>query len=133
MTELTLNSCIEELKWDENGLIPAIAQDEQSGRILMFAWMNRDSLAQTLENGRAIYWSRSRQKLWAKGEESGNSQKIKSIRTDCDKDVLLLAIEQIGGIACHTGRESCFFYKLEDKQWQVTDKVIKDPETMYRK
>ena len=100
------------LKWDADGMIPAIAQDE-SGRVVMFAWMNRQSLQETLACGYAVYWSRSRQRLWRKGEESGHLQKIRSIRTDCDGDVLLLQIEQIGGIACHTGRASCFFNELQ--------------------
>lgn len=123
----------EQLKWDENGLIPAIAQDENTGKILMFAWMNKETLQQTQTSGKATYWSRSRQKIWAKGEESGHSQIVKSIRTDCDKDVILLGIEQIGGIACHTGRESCFFHQLNEQQWQTTDPVIKDPSQIYKK
>jgi phosphoribosyl-AMP cyclohydrolase len=122
----------EQLKWDENGLIPAIAQDEKTGKILMFAWMNKETLQQSLETGKATYWSRSRKKIWAKGEESGHGQTIKSIRTDCDKDVILLSIEQIGGIACHTGRESCFYHQLNDKQWTITDPVIKDPDQIYK-
>lgn len=124
---------LEQLKWDENGLIPSIAQDEKTGKILMFAWMNKESLKQTQRSGRAVYWSRSRQKIWAKGEESGHSQRVKSIRTDCDKDVILLSIEQIGGIACHTGRESCFYHQLDKKQWSITDKIIKDPKQIYKK
>jgi len=127
-----------ELKWDQDGLIPAIAQDSQSGQVMMFAWMNKESLALTMEKGFAIYWSRSRQKLWAKGEESGNTQKIISINTDCDKDVLLLEIEQVGGIACHTGRASCFYHQLNDgtdgnKKWEITSPVLKDPKEMYKK
>ena len=123
----------EQLKWDENGLIPAIAQDEKTGKILMFAWMNKETLQQTQATAKATYWSRSRQKIWAKGEESGHSQIVKAIRTDCDKDVILLSIEQIGGIACHTGRESCFFNQLNDQQWLTTDPVIKDPNQIYKK
>jgi phosphoribosyl-AMP cyclohydrolase len=126
-------SWLEDLKWDKNGLIPAIAQDEKTGKILMFAWMNKESLQQTQLTGKAVYWSRSRQKIWAKGEESGHSQTVKSIRTDCDKDVILLGIEQIGGIACHTGRESCFYNQLENEQWQTTEPVIKDPNLIYKK
>ena len=126
-----------ELKWDQDGLIPAIAQDSQSGQVMMFAWMNKESLALTMEKGFAIYWSRSRQKLWAKGEESGNTQKIININTDCDKDVLLLEIEQAGGIACHTGRASCFYHKLEKQDnettWQINAPVLKDPKEMYKK
>jgi len=135
MSENTSNlpKWTEQLKWDENGLIPAIAQDEKTGKILMFAWMNKETLQQTQITGKATYWSRSRQKIWAKGEESGHSQTVKSIRTDCDKDVILLSIEQIGGIACHTGRESCFFHQLNEEQWQATDPVIKDPKQIYNK
>ena len=118
------------LKWDADGMIPAIAQDE-SGRVVMFAWMNRQSLQETLACGYAVYWSRSRQRLWRKGEESGHLQKIRSIRTDCDGDVLLLQIEQIGGIACHTGRASCFFNELQGQRWVAVDPVIKDPQTIY--
>lgn len=118
------------LKWDADGMIPAIAQDE-SGRVVMFAWMNRQSLQETLACGYAVYWSRSRQRLWRKGEESGHLQKICSIRTDCDGDVLLLQIEQIGGIACHTGRASCFFNELQGQRWVAADPVIKDPQKIY--
>ena len=118
------------LKWDADGMIPAIAQDE-SGRVVMFAWMNRQSLQETLACGYAVYWSRSRQRLWRKGEESGHLQKIRSIRTDCDGDVLLLQIEQIGGIACHTGRASCFFNELQGQRWVAADPVIKDPQKIY--
>jgi phosphoribosyl-AMP cyclohydrolase len=142
----TENKWLNELKWDDNGLIPAIAQDEKTGKVLMFAWMNRQSLAMSVETGRAVYWSRSRVKIWAKGEESGHVQKIKSIRVDCDKDVILLSIEQIGGIACHTGRESCFYFQLEDSQlekqpdapikteqhWKAVEPVIKNPEDIYK-
>lgn len=123
---------LDALKWDADGMIPAIAQDAESGRVVMFAYMNRDSLQETLRTGNAIYWSRSRRKLWRKGEESGFTQKIKEIRTDCDGDVLLLLIEQIGGIACHTGRESCFFNRLQDERWQPVDPVLKDPKEIYR-
>lgn len=127
-------SWLDELKWDVQGLIPAIAQDEKTGKVVMFAWMNRESLAMTLDMGRAVYWSRSRQKLWPKGEESGHVQKIRSIRVDCDKDVLLLSIEQIGGIACHTGRESCFYFELnpETTQWQAVEPVLKNPDDIYK-
>ena len=118
------------LKWDADGMSPAIAQDE-SGRVVMFAWMNRQSLQETLACGYAVYWSRSRQRLWRKGEESGHLQKIRSIRTDCDGDVLLLQIEQIGGIACHTGRASCFFNELQGQRWVAADPVIKDPQKIY--
>ena len=122
---------LDALKWDADGMIPAIAQDE-GGRIVMFAWMNRDSLLETLSCGNAVYWSRSRKRLWRKGEESGFFQQIKSIRTDCDGDVLLLTIEQVGGIACHTGRESCFFNELQGDRWVPVDPVLKDPKEIYK-
>ncbi len=122
---------IDEVKFDENGLIPVIAQ-LTNGKVVMFAWMNRQSLQLTLERKEAVYWSRSRQKLWHKGEESGHTQKVLSIKSDCDKDVLLLTIEQRGGIACHTGREGCFFNELQNEQWKITESVIKDPDTIYK-
>jgi phosphoribosyl-AMP cyclohydrolase len=118
------------LKWDADGMIPAIAQDE-GGRVVMFAYMNRQSLTETIACGNAVYWSRSRLRLWRKGEESGHFQKVKSIRTDCDGDVLLLTIEQVGGIACHTGRESCFFNELHGERWVPVDPVLKDPKEIY--
>lgn len=124
---------LEEIKWDENGLVPVIAQDEKTGRILMFAWMNRESLQQTIDTDQAVYWSRSRKKIWPKGEESGHVQKVSEIRLDCDNDVVLLSIEQVGGIACHTGRESCFYKKYENDGWQVTDSIIKNPDEIYKK
>ena len=123
---------IASLKWDENGLIPAIAQDATSGRVLMFAWMNRESLEESLRSGNAVYWSRSRQRLWRKGEESGHFQKLLALRTDCDSDVLLLAVEQVGGIACHTGRESCLYQELRDGRWQAVDPLLKNPEEIYQ-
>jgi phosphoribosyl-AMP cyclohydrolase len=123
---------LDALKWDADGLIPAIAQT-QNGRVVMFAFMNRDSLQETVRTGNAVYWSRSRRRLWRKGEESGHFQKVTSIRTDCDGDVLLLAIEQVGGIACHTGRESCFFNELQGHHWVPADEVLKDPEEIYAK
>ncbi len=123
---------LEALKWDADGMIPAIAQDENR-RVVMFAYMNRESLQETVRCGNAVYWSRSRQRLWRKGEESGHFQKIRSIRTDCDGDVLLLEIEQIGGIACHTGRHNCFFQKLENNEWVIAAPVIKDPDEIYHK
>ncbi len=123
---------IDALKWDENGLIPAIAQDADSACVLMFAWMNRESLLETLRTGHAVYWSRSRQRLWHKGEESGHFQKLRSVRTDCDNDVLLLSVEQVGGIACHTGRESCFYQELQDGHWQAVTPVLKNPEEIYK-
>lgn len=124
---------LEALKWDADGLIPAIARDAASGRVVMFAWMNRESLQETVDSGNAVYWSRSRRRLWRKGEESGHFQKLRSIRTDCDGDVLLLEIEQVGGMACHTGRESCFFNELQGDRWVPADPVIKDPKEIYAK
>lgn len=122
---------LDALKWDADGMIPAIAQDA-SGRVVMFAYMNRQSLQETLKCGNAVYWSRSRQRLWRKGEESGHFQKVMSIRTDCDGDVLLLSIEQVGGIACHTGRGSCFFNELDGEKWLPVDPVLKDPKEIYQ-
>lgn len=124
-------SYLDELKWDEKGLIPAIAQDYQTGRVLMVAWMNRESLELSVREGRAIYFSRSRQKLWRKGEESGHVQKLHEVQLDCDNDVLVLKVEQIGGIACHTGRESCFYKKLDQGQWVAVEPVLKDPNEIY--
>ena len=117
----------------DDGLLPAIAQDAASGRVLMFAWMNRESLEASMQSGNAVYWSRSRRRLWRKGEESGHFQRIKSVRADCDGDVLLLSIEQVGGIACHTGRESCFFLELQGERWVPADPVVKDPKDIYAK
>jgi phosphoribosyl-AMP cyclohydrolase len=120
------------IKWDENGLVPAIAQDAESGEVLMFAWMNREALAKTAELGEAVYFSRSRRKLWHKGEESGHTQKVREIRTDCDSDVVLLKIDQTGGIACHTGRRSCFFNRLDGDEWSAVEEVLKDPKEIYK-
>ena len=122
---------IEQLRWDEQGLVAAIAQDAGSGRVLTVAWMNREALRATVEKGEAVYWSRSRKRLWRKGEESGHVQKVLEVRLDCDADAILLKVEQAGGIACHTGRESCFFRKLEDGRWVSTDPVLKDPKLIY--
>ncbi len=122
---------LDEVGFDENGLIPAIAQDADSGRILMMAWMNREALELTAEKMQAVYWSRSRGRLWHKGEESGHVQQVREIRFDCDEDVILLQVKQQGGIACHTGRESCFYRKLENGKWVETDAVIKDPNEIY--
>lgn len=124
---------LDQLRWDEKGLVPVVAQDRASRRILTLAWMNRESLQETLRRGEAVYWSRSRSRLWHKGEESGHVQKVLEIRLDCDADCVLLIVEQVGAIACHTGRESCFFRKLEDGRWGITDPVLKDPELIYRK
>ncbi|GKS68940.1 phosphoribosyl-AMP cyclohydrolase [Nitrosomonas sp. PY1] len=124
---------LNKINWSDDGLIPVIAQEVDTGKVLMFAWMNRDGLKLTVEKKEAVYWSRSRKKLWHKGEESGHTQKIKAIYLDCDEDVLLLVVEQTGGIACHTGRHHCFFQKLEDGEWVISDPVIKDPEYIYAK
>lgn len=120
------------IKWNEQGLIPAIAQDWQSGEVLMLAWMNAEALELSAKEGRAIYWSRSRQALWRKGEESGHVQHLKELRIDCDADTVLMKVEQVGGIACHTGRRSCFFRKQLDGDWQETDPVLKQPNDIYR-
>jgi len=124
---------LDKIKWDANGLVPAIAQEAASGKVLMVAWMNRAALAQTVASGEAVYWSRSRRKLWHKGEESGHVQKVRELRLDCDEDVILLSVEQVGGIACHTGRHNCFFQKYADGKWVEADPVIKDPRDIYRK
>ncbi|MFT4613452.1 MAG: phosphoribosyl-AMP cyclohydrolase [Bacteroidia bacterium] len=125
------SALLQDIKWNEDGLVPAIAQDWQSGEVLMLAWMNSDALTLTLNEGRAIYWSRSRQALWRKGEDSGHVQQLKELRIDCDADTVLMKVEQVGGIACHTGRRSCFFQRYEDGRWAVTDEVIKSPEDIY--
>jgi phosphoribosyl-AMP cyclohydrolase len=125
------DALLDEIKWDSDGLVPAIAQDFEIGEVLMVAWMNRESLAQTLEKQRAVYWSRSRQKLWAKGEESGHVQKLHELRIDCDADVVLLQVEQLGGIACHTGRRRCFYRVYRDGAWVTDEAVIKDPKEIY--
>jgi phosphoribosyl-AMP cyclohydrolase len=126
-------SWIEEVPFNEAGLIAAVAQDAASGRVLTLAWMNREALERTVESGHAVYWSRSRKKLWRKGEESGNVQKVLELRLDCDSDAVLLKVEQAGGIACHTGRESCFYRKLENGRWVTVDPVLKDPAVLYKK
>lgn len=127
MTESWLNK----VNWTHDGLVPVIAQEAGTGKVLMFAWMDREALRLTAETGQAVYWSRSRKKLWRKGEESGHVQKVSEIRMDCDEDVILLTVEQLGGIACHTGRHSCFFQKLEENQWVTDEPVLKDPEDIY--
>ncbi|HEY5719613.1 MAG TPA: phosphoribosyl-AMP cyclohydrolase [Gammaproteobacteria bacterium] len=125
------NAWLDEIKWTADGLVPAIAQDAASGQVLMMAWMNRESLALTAREGRAVYWSRSRKKLWRKGEESGHVQRVHDIRLDCDKDVILLSVDQVGGSACHTGRAHCFFHRLEDEHWAEVEPVAKDPDAIY--
>lgn len=124
---------LETIKWDDKGLVPAIAQETGTGKILMMAWMNRESLALTRETGHAVYWSRSRNKLWHKGEESGHQQLVHAIRMDCDADVILLEVEQKGGIACHTGRHNCFFRELREDNWVEIAPVLKDPDAIYKK
>jgi phosphoribosyl-AMP cyclohydrolase len=138
MTETRLHNIgneefLDQVRWNSDGLVPAIAQDHLNDDILMVAWMNREALALTVAEQRAVYWSRSRKKLWRKGEESGNVQSIKEIRIDCDEDVIILKVEQLGGIACHTGRRTCFYRKLENGVWKTVEKVIKDPNEMYNK
>jgi len=129
---MTTSQLLDSVKWNSDGLVPAIAQDETSGRVLMLAWMNRESLALTLDEKRAVYWSRSRAKLWRKGEESGNVQELRDIRLDCDHDTVLLIVHQIGGIACHTGRESCFYLAASDIDgWHSVENVIRDPKSLY--
>ena len=122
---------LKKINWSSEGLVPVIAQEAGSGAVLMFAWMNREALKRTVESGQAVYWSRSRKKLWAKGEESGHVQKVKDIRLDCDEDVLLITVEQVGGIACHTGRHRCFYRRLENGQWIEVEPVLKAPEAIY--
>ncbi|MBU2569057.1 MAG: phosphoribosyl-AMP cyclohydrolase [Gammaproteobacteria bacterium] len=124
---------LDEIRWTSDGLVPVIAQQADSGKVMMFAWMNRESLALTVSEGYAVYWSRSRNRLWRKGEESGHRQKVLGVYLDCDEDVILLKIEQQGDIACHTGRESCFYRTLKDDQWQAVEPVLKDPQTIYKK
>jgi phosphoribosyl-AMP cyclohydrolase len=126
-------SWLDEVPWNGDGLVAAVAQDAASGRVLTLAWMNREALKETAETQRAVYWSRSRGKLWRKGEESGHVQKVREVRIDCDADAILLQVEQVGGIACHTGRESCFFRKLENGRWVTIDPVLKDPSDIYKK
>lgn len=126
------NDWLNKINWPADGLIPVIVQEEHSGKVLMFAWMNREALRLTVALGEAVYWSRSREKLWHKGEESGHKQKVEAIYLDCDQDVLLLSVVQIGGIACHTGRKSCFFNKLEANEWIEAEPVIKHPSLIYK-
>jgi phosphoribosyl-AMP cyclohydrolase len=124
-------SYLEDIKWDNDRLVPAIAQDAKTGQILMVAWMNREALELTVNENRAIYWSRSRQKLWRKGEESGHIQELVELRLDCDSDVIMMKVNQVANIACHTGRTSCFYRVLKNGQWQIVDKVVKDPKDIY--
>jgi len=135
--DITTPIWLDEVRFDEQGLLPAIAQDAQSGRVLMVAWMNRESLLETVRLGYAVYFSRSRQRLWRKGESSGHTQEVKDIRLDCDGDVVLLSVNQKGDIACHTGRQSCFYRQLSSidgkMQWQAMDPVLKDPDDIYKK
>ena len=128
-----MSDWLDEVPWDGAGLIAAVAQDATTGRVLTVAWMNREALRETVERGEAVYWSRSRKKLWRKGEESGHLQRVREVRLDCDADAVLLEVEQLSGIACHTGRESCFFRKLENGRWVTTDPVLKDPSLIYKK
>jgi phosphoribosyl-AMP cyclohydrolase len=132
-TSTGLPQWLQDIRWTDDGLVPAIAQDADSGDILMMAWMNAESLQLTATEGQAVYWSRSRGKLWRKGETSGHQQIVREIRLDCDEDVILLKVEQKGGMACHTGRKSCFYRRLEDGHWQSVDPVIKDPGEIYGK
>lgn len=126
-------SWLDEVPWNGDGLIAVVAQEEKTNRVLTVAWMNREALKETAETKQAVYWSRSRKKLWRKGEESGHVQKVREVRIDCDSDAILLKVEQVGGIACHTGRESCFFRKLENGKWMTVDPVLKDPKLIYKK
>lgn len=125
------DSWLDQITWTADGLVPVIAQETGTGKVLMFAWMNREALAKTAELGEAVYWSRSRGKLWHKGESSGHVQKVRDIRLDCDRDVILLEVEQLGGIACHTGRHNCFFNRLEKGEWVAVEPVLKDPKEIY--
>lgn len=127
------DSWLNKVNWAQDGLVPAVAQEAGSGRVLTVAWMNREALRKTVQTGEVHYWSRSRKKLWHKGEESGHAQKVRAIRLDCDEDAILIEVEQMGGIACHTGRHSCFFQELKDGKWVVTDPVLKDPREIYKK
>lgn len=133
MSDSTAPDWLDEIQWDEHGLVPAIAREQDTGQVLTLAWMNREALTATAAEGRAVYWSRSRGRLWRKGEESGHLQKVHEIRLDCDKDAILLEVTQEGGIACHTGRHHCFFHKLEGGAWQVVDPVLRDPLEIYPK
>jgi len=124
---------LDEVPWNEHDLVAAVAQDASTGKVLTVAWMNREALAETVKRGEAVYWSRSRARLWRKGEESGHVQKLRELRLDCDADAVLLLVEQVGGIACHTGHERCFFRKLENGRWVEVEPVLKDPSLIYKK
>lgn len=128
-----MSGWLEDVAWDAEGLVPAIAQDAATGRVLMVGWMNREALSETVKTGQAVYWSRSRGRLWRKGEESGHVQEVSEVRLDCDGDVLLLQVQQAGGIACHTGRERCFFRTLKSGEWIATEAVLKDPAVIYKR
>lgn len=128
-----MQNWLDEIKWTADGLVPVVAQESDTGKVLMMAWMNREALSLTVQERRAIYWSRSRNKLWRKGEESGHVQLLKDIRLDCDNDVILLEVEQVGGIACHTGRHNCFYKQLQGDRWVEVEPVIKDPQQIYTK
>jgi phosphoribosyl-AMP cyclohydrolase len=126
-----MSGWLDAVKWSADGLVPAIAQQAETGKVLTLAWMNREALDLTATTGEAHYWSRSRRKLWRKGEQSGHVQKVREIRLDCDNDAILLVVEQVGGLACHTGRERCFFLRLEDGRWEADEPVLRDPQDIY--
>ena len=127
-----MSSYLDQVKWNDQGLVPVIAQEAQTGRVLMHAWLNREALQTAVDEQRAVYWSRSRDRLWRKGEESGNAQKLVDVFLDCDNDTVCYRVEQLGGVACHTGRESCFFQRLDNGNWQTVDPVLADPSAMYK-
>lgn len=131
MTATENTDWLNDIRWDHDGLVPAIAQDCDSGKVLTLAWMNRDALLQTVKRGKAVYWSRSRRRLWQKGERSGHTQEIRNIYLDCDRDAIVLEVMQTGGIACHTGRQSCFYHRLENAQWIAAEPVLKNPVDIY--
>tara|TARA_R110001599_G_scaffold8651_28_gene42406 strand:- start:27229 stop:27645 length:417 start_codon:yes stop_codon:yes gene_type:complete len=131
MTSENTTTLLQAVRWNDQGLVPAVAQDAANGDVLMLAWMNAEALQRTAETGRAVYWSRSRQALWSKGESSGNVQLLRELRLDCDGDTVLLRVEQLGGVACHTGRRHCFYQRWSGDNWEVTDPVLKSPESMY--
>ena len=128
-----MSNWLDKVKWNEDGLVPVVVQETNSKKVLMHAWMNRDALEKTYQTGKAVYWSRSRQQLWTKGESSGHTQLVQSIKLDCDCDTLLLTVKQEGRISCHTGREHCFFMTLDNGEWQITEDVLKDPAEIYKK